>query len=360
MAVFFNSHRGGKVVDTACAVATSRAWRLTVALLLCLLIGGFPCAARGGTLVNFNTTVGSLTRTIQVDLFDDVTPQTVANFLRYVNANRYVDIIAHRLEPGFVIQGGGFNTADFEADPLPFEPAHIPTFPSPQNEFQISNGRAGTIAMAKRGGDPNSATSEWFFNLGDNAANLDNQNGGFTVFGWTVGDGMSIVNSIAGLTPTVVPFIGASFTRVPQDAQGNFVNFDSITVAMTHPSFQNPIMSTDVNNDGQTTPNDLGIVINSLLANGSHAASAEFLDDTYVYFDPNGDGAVRPSDALNVINFILSQPSAAPLSARFAAPMRLVPEPSSLSLAAAAALAFSAVALARRRRRKRAAAPTAP
>lgn len=360
MVVFFNSHRGGKVVDTPCAVATSRAWRLTVALLPCLLMGGFPFAARGGTLVNFNTTVGSLTRTIQVDLFDDVTPQTVANFMNYMNANRYVDIIAHRIEPGFVIQSGGYNTADFEADPLPFSPTHIDAFAAVQNEFQISNGRPGTIAMAKLGGDPNSATSEWFFNLGDNAANLDNQNGGFTVFGWTVGDGLSIVNSIAGLPPTVVPFIGASFTRVPRDGQGNFVNFDSITVAMTHPSFQNPIVSTDVNNDNLTTPNDALIVINSLLANGSHAASAEFLDDEYKYFDPTGDGVVRPSDALKVINFLLSQPSAAPLSARFAAPMRLVPEPSSLSLAAAAALALSAIAMRRRRRRKRAAAPMVP
>ena len=215
MAVFFNSHRGGKVVGTPRAVATSRAWRLTVALLLCLLMGGFPCAARGGTLVNFNTTVGSLTRTIQVDLFDDVTPQTVANFINYVNANRYVDITIHRSIPGFVLQGGGFHTADFEAEPLPFSPTHIDTFAAVQNEFQISNGRLGTIAMAKLGGDPDSATSEWFFNLGDNAANLDNQNGGFTVFGWTVGDGMSVVNSLAGLTPTVVPFIGGSMSKVP-------------------------------------------------------------------------------------------------------------------------------------------------
>jgi peptidyl-prolyl cis-trans isomerase A (cyclophilin A) len=40
----------------------------------------------------------------------------------------------------------------------------------------------GTIAMAKLGGDPDSATSEFFFNLADNSENLDNQNGGFTVF----------------------------------------------------------------------------------------------------------------------------------------------------------------------------------
>ncbi len=53
-----------------------------------------------------------------------------------------------------------------------------------QNEFSSDRSNvSGTIAMAKVGNDPNSATSQWFVNLGDNSANLDNQNGGFTVFG---------------------------------------------------------------------------------------------------------------------------------------------------------------------------------
>ena len=60
-------------------------------------------------------------------------------------------------------------------DPITTKPAVI-------NEPVYSNVK-GTIAMAKQGGNENSATSQWFFNMSDNSQNLDLQNGGFTVFG---------------------------------------------------------------------------------------------------------------------------------------------------------------------------------
>lgn len=121
---------------------------------------------------------------IDVSLLEDQlsgAPLTVANFERYIEEEKYTDIILHRLISGFVLQGGGFQWSNNQTSP-----SSIESFPAVQNEFssERSNTR-GTIAMAKIGNDPDSATNQWFFNLADNSANLDNQNGGFTVFGKT-------------------------------------------------------------------------------------------------------------------------------------------------------------------------------
>ena len=128
---------------------------------------------------------------VEIELFDEDTPATVANFLNYVNDGDYANSFIHRSVPGFVEQGGGFSFIDGDVVAIPTDPPVI-------NEPGISNLR-GTIAMAKRGGDPNSATSQWFFNLADNSANLDNSNGGFTVFGQVTGNGMEVIDQIAAL-----------------------------------------------------------------------------------------------------------------------------------------------------------------
>jgi len=109
-------------------------------------------------------------------IWTTATPQTVANFLGYVSA--YPNTLFHRAPAGFVLQGGGYQVYDSQSDV--FE--HIPVGAPVANEPGISN-TVGTLAMAKVGDNPNSATSEFFVNLGDNSANLDSQNGGFTVFG---------------------------------------------------------------------------------------------------------------------------------------------------------------------------------
>jgi len=144
----------------------------------------------GATTVIMQTSLGN----IEIELFDDEAPGTVANFLNYVNDGDYEDSFIHRSVPGFIIQGGGFA---FKNNAV----VNVPTDPPIANEFNRSNLR-GTISMAKLGGDPNSATSQWFINLADNP-NLDGddgQGGGFfTVFGQVVASSMSVVDAIAAL-----------------------------------------------------------------------------------------------------------------------------------------------------------------
>jgi len=144
--------------------------------------------ASDATVVKFETVLGDF----EVNLYDNATPQTVSNFLNYVQNANYSESIFHRSVPGFIVQGGGFVT-DQNA-----QISSIASNSPVNNEPTYSNVR-GTIAMAKVAGDANSATKEWFFNLANNAENLDNQNGGFTVFGEITGDGMAILDALESL-----------------------------------------------------------------------------------------------------------------------------------------------------------------
>lgn len=131
-------------------------------------------------------------RNIDIQLFPEVAPNTVNNFLYYVENDLYDFSLIHRSVPGFVLQTGAFtNFENFLGS--------IPTIDPVANEFQLSN-TAGTIAMAKIGGDPDSATSSFFFNMGDNSSNLDNQNGGFTVFGQVI-SGFDLVQALNNSGP---------------------------------------------------------------------------------------------------------------------------------------------------------------
>lgn len=153
------------------------------------------------TTVQFQTSLGNF----EVNLYDTGTPITVENFLAYVNDGSYTDTIIHRSMDNFVVQGGGFT---WEGNN---DPAAITTKPAITNEPVYSN-VAGTIAMAKTATSENSATSQWFFNLRDNGANLDVQNGGFTVFGEVSAAGMAILDAINDL-PTYN--MGGAFTNIP-------------------------------------------------------------------------------------------------------------------------------------------------
>lgn len=166
------------------------------------LKGTFALKGVTGSVVRFSSTQGD----IDVELTPDVAPKTVENFLNYVERGDYDGTFIHRSVPGFVVQGGGFSFVDDNVETVPQDPSVI-------NEFNVSNTR-GTIAMAKLGGDPDSATNQWFFNESDtNAANLDDQNGGFTVFGRIIGvNGLKVLDTIAQL-PT--GDFGSPFDSLP-------------------------------------------------------------------------------------------------------------------------------------------------
>jgi cyclophilin family peptidyl-prolyl cis-trans isomerase len=160
--------------------------------------------------VRFSTSKGD----IDVALYATATPQTVSNFLNYVNRGDYSDSVIHRSAPNFVVQGGGFRPNDPQF-------TSIMTDPSPTNEPGIAPLR-GTVAMAKVGGNPNSATSQWFFNVGNNTG-LDDQNGGFTAFGRICGAGLGVVDAINLLpigdyTVTIDGVLNSTiFNECPQD-----------------------------------------------------------------------------------------------------------------------------------------------
>ncbi len=195
----------------------------------------------------------------QVLLFDQAgagAPLTVQNFRNYVNDGDYTNSIIHRSVPGFVVQGGGF-TVNGLSTVLAQNPNSgaaaigvIPTDPPVPNEFGANRSNVrGTIAMAKLGNDPNSATSQWFFNLADNSGggpSLDSQNGGFTVFGQVLGaSDLAVLDAIATAPQfNGVSFFGQSaFTNLPLTnfnppttpvnslTDDNFIRYRSITIS---------------------------------------------------------------------------------------------------------------------------------
>lgn len=180
------------------------AWTSTAGTERITALAGTFTDAEAESAVRVNTSLGAM----DFILFNNATPATVNNFMSYVNANRYTGVAFHRSVPGFVIQAGGFTGTGTGS-----QFTSVVTSPAVTNEPGLSNLR-GTIAMAKVGGNPNSATSQFFVNTSDsNAPNLDTQNGGFTVFGRVAGSGMTVVDAINALPrATYSLFLNSSST----------------------------------------------------------------------------------------------------------------------------------------------------
>ena len=139
----------------------------------------------GNSLIRFETSHGDFT----VELYAEEAPETVEKFLAYVDAEFFDGTIFHRIVPGFVIQGGGLDV-DF---------ANRQTRDPVRNEAKngLKNLR-GTLSMARTSAI-DSATSQFFVNLADNAF-LDHsaRDFGYAVFG-RVSDGMAVIDAIAGV-----------------------------------------------------------------------------------------------------------------------------------------------------------------
>ncbi|MBI3586496.1 MAG: peptidylprolyl isomerase [Ignavibacteriales bacterium] len=156
------------------------AW--TIMLLIGSVSSGGCQTKTKNPQVLFSTSLGDIT----IELFADKAPITVKNFLAYVDSGFYNGTTFHRVIPGFVIQGGGFTSGMVQKK----------TFPPIKNEADngLKNLR-GTLSMA-RTSDINSATSQFFVNLKDNAMLDNNPNSfGYAVFG-KVAAGMEVVDKI--------------------------------------------------------------------------------------------------------------------------------------------------------------------
>ncbi len=158
---------------------------------------------------------------IVIELFDDEAPNTVQNFVQYVQDGFFDGTLIHRTVPEFVIQGGGFLPGLIKPDGLRDPIA---------NEFgeERSNIRT-TVAMAKLASDPDSATSQFFISLVDNSS-LDTNNEGFTVFG-RVTAGMDIVDRMSVVeTETGMDDEGTTLQNVPvEDIVVTSATFEELT-----------------------------------------------------------------------------------------------------------------------------------
>ena len=157
--------------------------RLRQLLPLALLALALPACWAQNPVVVVETSKGA----IEIELYPEAAPKTVENFLKYVDAGFYADTVFHRVIRGFVVQGGGL-TPELEEKPT-MKPIRL------EAQGDLLNVR-GTVAMA-RTNDRDSATSQFFINVADNAE-LDHskQQFGYAVFGRVVA-GMDVVDAIA-------------------------------------------------------------------------------------------------------------------------------------------------------------------
>jgi peptidyl-prolyl cis-trans isomerase A (cyclophilin A) len=166
--------------------------RVVVGLGLCACLSvsaAFGQSDDKHPVVVLDTSLGPIT----IELDQEKAPISAANYLKYVDDGFFDNLIFHRVMPGFMIQGGGFDAnmrekSDGQKGKIRNESGN-----------GLSNVR-GSIAMA-RTPDPNSAQNQFFINVADNGKTgpkLDTNGGGYAVFGKVI-DGMNVVDKIVNV-----------------------------------------------------------------------------------------------------------------------------------------------------------------
>ncbi|MEM7080906.1 MAG: peptidylprolyl isomerase [Pseudomonadota bacterium] len=175
--------------------------RAFLAMSLIGLLGtSLPVLAADNPRVKVHTNHGEF----EIELLAKLAPRTVTNFLELVDSDFYDDLVFHRVIANFMIQGGGYTTGM----------RYVPGPKTVPNESMngVRNLR-GTVAMA-RTEDPDSADTQFFINVKDNAfLDASNEGLGYTVFGRVV-TGMDTVTSIE-LVNTHLAF---GMAAVPEEA----------------------------------------------------------------------------------------------------------------------------------------------
>ncbi|MEF1217041.1 peptidylprolyl isomerase [Photobacterium damselae] len=166
-------------------------------IALCLMIA-LPVSAATKVLVTTN--LGNFT----IELNEQKAPISSANFLKYVKDGSYVGTIFHRVIPGFMAQGGGFD------EHMKQRPSYAAIINEATNGLKNDT---ATVAMA-RTSNPNSATRQFYINYANNDfLNASANNPGYAVFGKVV-DGFSVVKKMAEIPTTTIPTMGMK--DVPQ------------------------------------------------------------------------------------------------------------------------------------------------
>jgi cyclophilin family peptidyl-prolyl cis-trans isomerase len=206
----------------------------TILVLIPLLMALLEQRGLAGTIVEFQlTSANQILGVVEVELYDQDKPATVNNFLNLIRVGAYNSSFFHRTAPGFVLQGGGYFTynpsstlrmTNTIAAPPAGNLGMVGNFGEITGEANVGpfySNTNGTIAMALSTG-PNSATSQFFFNLTNNNGTApgytdldDTSDGGpFTVFG-RVTKGMDLLNTIANNYPEAAAVGGGPFSILP-------------------------------------------------------------------------------------------------------------------------------------------------